>query len=296
MKILRATRLSPPLRAPRLLLALLVALAAWSPRAAPAQRAPGDLLVAPTRVVLEGRQRTAEITLVNVGPATATFRISLINLRMDAQGGTKEIETAGAEPGERFANDLIRYSPRQVTLEPHLAQTVRIQVRKPADLAAGEYRSHLLFRAVPDAAPAVANPAEPAKELSVKLVAIYGISIPVIVRQGEVSSAATLSDLELVPPSGGEKEPVLRFQIHRTGNESVYGDFAVTFVPAGGGKPKVVGSANGVAVYTPNPLRAAGITLHPPPGVSLKNGLLQLTFRAQEKSKPTLAEATVRVP
>ena len=293
MKILRATRLSPPLRASRCLLSLL-ALIASSPGAATAQRSPGDLLVAPTRVVLEGRQRTAEITLVNVGPAPATFRISLINLRMDREGGMKQIETP--EPGESFANDLIRYSPRQVTLEPHVAQTVRIQVRKPADLAAGEYRSHLLFRAVPDAAPAVADRAEPPAELSVKLVAVYGISIPVIVRQGEVSAAATLSDLELVPPSGAEKEPVLRFQIHRTGNQSVYGDLTVNFVPAGGGKPTAVGAANGVAIYTPNSLRAAGIALHVPPKVPLKNGLLQLTYRTQEKSRQTLAEAAVRVP
>src|SRR3954451_4123156 len=180
-----------------LLLPLLAALAASSPRAAPAQRGPGDLLVAPTRVVLEGRQRTAEITLVNVGSATATFRISLINLRMDVNGGTKEIETADAEPGERFANDLIRFSPRQVTLEPHVAQTVRIQARKPADLAAGEYRSHLLFRAVPAAAPAVASPAEPATEVTIKLTAVYGVSIPVIVLQLETSTVVTLSDLEL---------------------------------------------------------------------------------------------------
>lgn len=296
MKILRTPRLSRSLGASRcLLLSLLGALAAFSPGAARAQKGPGDLLVAPTRVVLEGRVRTAEITLVNTGSATATYRISLINLRMDKVGGTKEIEAAGAEPGELFANDLIRFSPRQVTLEPHVAQTVRIQVRKPAELTAGEYRSHLLFRAVPAAAPAVANPTEPATEVTIKLTAVYGVSIPIIVRQGEASTAVTLSDLELVPPSGAEKEPTLRFQINRTGNQSVYGNLTVTFVPASG-KPQVVGIANGVAVYTPNPVRVAGIVLRTPPEVGLKNGLLQLTYRRQEKAKQTLAEAAVRIP
>src|SRR5205823_6329510 len=100
----------------RVLLFLCSALAAT---AAQGQGSPGDLLVAPTRVVLEGRQRTAEITLVNIGPATATYRISLVNLRMDKMGGTREVEASSAEPGERFANELVRFSPRQVTLVPH---------------------------------------------------------------------------------------------------------------------------------------------------------------------------------
>ena len=65
-----------------------------------AQPGAGDLLVTPTRVVFEGRQRTAQITLVNRGAAAATYRIAFTNLRMNEEGGTKEIETSGAEPGE----------------------------------------------------------------------------------------------------------------------------------------------------------------------------------------------------
>jgi P pilus assembly chaperone PapD len=293
MNLVRTSGLSLALPAsPGLLLLLVSALAAT---AAQAQRGPGDLLIAPTRVVLEGRQRTAEVTLVNVGAAAATFRISLVNLRMDENGGTREIEISGAEPGELFANDLIRYSPRQVTLEPHVAQTVRLQVRKPADLAPGEYRSHLLFRGVPAAEPAAGKGAEPSTEVNIRLTAVYGISIPVIVRQGETAATAALSDLAIVPPAGAEREPTLRFRINRSGSQSVFGDLTATFVPAGG-KPRVVGIANGIAVYTPNPMRVAGIVLHLPPDVALKNGLLNLTYRKQEKGKETLAEAAVRVP
>ena len=276
------------------LLGLVGAVGAVGATAAHAQRGPGDLLIAPTRVVFEGRLRTAEITLVNIGSATATYRITFVHLRMDEQGGTKEIETAGAEPGERFADELIRYSPRQVTLAPNVAQTVRLQVRKPADLEPGEYRSHLLFRAVPSAAPDLETTGNPAA-FSVQLTAIYGVSIPIIVRHGDTSAKATLSDLELVPPSGAEAVPTLRFRIGRTGNQSIYGNLTVTFVPARG-KPSVVGLANGVAVYTPNPLRRAAIPLRAPPGVVLKNGRLQLAYTKQEKGNETIAEADLLVP
>src|ERR1700681_3044597 len=91
---------------------------------AQAQGGPGDLVVAPTRVVFEGRQRSVEITLVHTGAATATYRITSVNLRMRQEGGTKEIGPSGAEPGEQFPYALIRYSLRQVTLEPNVAQTV----------------------------------------------------------------------------------------------------------------------------------------------------------------------------
>ena len=253
----------------------------------------GDLLVAPTRIVLEGRQRTAEVTLVNTGAATAVYRISFVNLRMNEEGGTAEITASGAGPGEQFADGLIRYSPRQVTLEPRVAQTIRMQLRLPADLPAGEYRSHLLFRAIPSADLA-AKTGGADEGFSVKLVPIYGVSIPVIVRHGETSAAATLSELALVPPAGAEATPTLRFRIRRTGNESIYGNLTVTFVPAGG-KPMVVGMANGVAVYVPNAARSAGIALHAPAGVALRNGRLHLAYARQEKGNEPIAEADLLV-
>jgi P pilus assembly chaperone PapD len=259
-----------------------------------AQHGPGDLLIAPTRIVFEGRLRSAELTLVNVGSSTATYRITFVHLRMSAEGGTQEIEASGVEPGERFADELIRYSPRQVTLEPHAAQTVRMQLRKPEGLEPGEYRSHLLFRAIPAAGPETKT-TEDATAFSVRLTALYGVSIPVIVRHGDTSARATLSDLELVPPSGADATPAMRFRINRTGNQSLYGNLTVTFVPAGG-KASVVGLANGVAVYTPNPVRRAAIALHAPPGVVLKNGRLHLAYAKQSKGNETIAEADRPVP
>jgi len=258
-----------------------------------AQSGPRDLLVTPTRIVFEGRLRAAEVTLVNTGSATATYRISFVNLRMNEAGGTREIETAGAEPGELFADSLIRYSPRQVTLEPKMVQTVRLQVRLPADLPAGEYRSHLLFRAVPAAA-LPAKSSDLSKGFSVELTPIYGISIPVIVRHGETSAAATLSALDLVPPAEAGAPPTLHFRIGRTGNRSVYGNFTATFVPAGG-QPSVVGIVKGVALYTPNSVRSAELVLRMPPGVSLENGRLHLAYTKQEKGNETLAEADLIV-
>lgn len=257
--------------------------------AAGANPGPGDLLVAPTRIVFEGRQRSAELTLVNTGARAATYRISFTQLRMGEDGGTKEIETPG--PGERFADNLVRYSPREVTLEPGIAQTVRMQVRKPADLEPGEYRSHLRFRAVPSPEAAAKDAPE---GVSIQLVPIYGVSVPVIVRHGETSAAVTLESPELLPASG-ETTPILRVRMTRTGNQSIYGNFTVTFTPAGG-KPRVVGLADGVAVYTPNPVRVIGIPLRPPPDTILRNGLLHVTYTKPDKKREGIAVTELMIP
>jgi len=254
--------------------------------------------VAPPRVVFEGRTRTAEITLVNTGTRAATYRVSFVQLRMDEDGVTKEIDKA--EGGELFADDLVRFSPRQVTLEPKAAQTVRLQVRKPADLPPGEYRSHLLFRAPPAIATPSADavgsaPAPAAEGMSIQLIPIYGISIPIIVRHGETSAAVTLSDLALVPPGGAEANPLLRLRMSRTGSQSVYGNLTISFTPQGG-KSRIVGQANGVAVWAPYGARKVGVPLRPPAGTDLAGGTMRVTYSRADKRDETLAEAELRLP
>lgn len=244
----------------RLLIGLTVVLAAAVPLSpVRSQDRGGDgLLVAPTRVVLEGRQRTAEITLLNTGLAPSTYRIGFVQMRMRADGSFEEILTPGE--GDRFADHLVRYSPRQVVLAPHVPQTIRILLRKPAGLPSGEYRSHLLFRGVP-AAGAEGGPRETAAPagLNIQLTPIYGISIPVIIRHGDTSATATLSDLGLRADSL-TGEPTLRFAIQRQGNRSLFGDITVTRDVPGGGR-QVVAVMKGVAVYVPNAVRHLTVPL-----------------------------------
>ena len=50
---------------------------------------------------------------------------------------------------------MIIYAPRRVTLAPHEPQAIRIAARPPQGLPDGEYRVHMLFRAIPPATPVV---------------------------------------------------------------------------------------------------------------------------------------------
>lgn len=253
-----------------------------------------DLMLYPTRVVFDRNIRAAQVELINNGAAPETYRISLINRRMTETG--EFVAATAAAPGERFATDLVRYSPRQVVIPPGGAQTVRLLLRKPADLPAGEYRSHLHFEIVPDpaAASTLAAQVAPAPgEIGVQLITTVGVSIPVIVRQGNTTAEVRLQDVQLQPGTNTDP-PVLAAVIQRTGNRSVYGDLVATVVDASGGA-REVGRAAGVAVYTPNPLRRVRLALQPgplPSGASLR---LAYTQRPEEGGK-LLAESSVKLP
>ena len=262
----------------------------------PQSPALADLMLYPTRIVLEKNQRAAQLELINNGNETATYRISLVNRRMSETGEFSAIDSP--MPGEQFADGLLRYSPRQVVLAPGAGQVVRIMLRKPADLAPGEYRSHLQFERLPEAkgATGIAAPGQlAAGEISVTLTALIGASIPVIVRHGETAARMTLSNLELQKSATGEP-PILAVVMERNGNRSVYGDLAVSFTPRGGAEQEIA-KAGGVAVYTPNPLRRVKLALKPPPGQALAHGTLRVTYRQRpEEGGKLLAETLIQLP
>lgn len=253
--------------------------------APPLASGPGDLLVAPTRVVFEGRKRSAEVNLSNIGQVRATYRVSLVRMEMDENGAFKELPF---DPGTENLKALFRFSPREVALEPQESQTVRIQVRKPAELAAGEYRLHMVFRAVPPTQEAAPHDTAAPKGISIKLTPVYGIAIPLIIRHGE-----TAAKVSIVDPTLDGATNTLRFRLERSGNQSVYGDLQASLLPPHGAPVKLA-EAGGLAVYTPNASRRVTLPL----ARSLPSGSrIRITFAAPPQDGGTLlAESFLTVP
>jgi P pilus assembly chaperone PapD len=218
----------------------LLGLAAVASFAVPAQAGVGDLLVAPTRIILDGRRGT-EIVLNNVGDAPATYRISVEFRRMTADGQLVDVSEPSAQ--EKAAADMIVYAPRRVTLAPHEPQSIRIAARPPQGIPDGEYRVHLLFRAIPPAIPVVAASAEAPKGLHLQLIPIYGVTIPVIVRLGNLQATAGIANVEL---EKRDDKPAIGLDLSRSGTRSTFGEVRV--YKAGVKDPIAVQRA--VAVYT----------------------------------------------
>ncbi|GAA4750656.1 hypothetical protein GCM10023264_16520 [Sphingomonas daechungensis] len=203
-----------------------------------AQAGVGDLLVAPTRIVLNGSRGT-EIVLNNIGDDVATYRISVELRRMTPDGMLHDVTDPNAE--EKLAESMIFYAPRRVTLAPREPQTIRISARAPKDLPDGEYRVHLLFRAVPPPTPVQAP--QDVKGIAFALTPIYGVTIPVITRFGNLEAKAGISNVKLTKAEG---KPAVSVELTRNGERSTFGEVRV--MKSGIKDPIAV--QRGVAVYT----------------------------------------------
>ena len=229
--------------------------------------AQGDLLVAPTRVILNGGRGT-EVILSNIGSEEATYRISLELRRMTPAGDLVDVTEDNANDKERAALAMIRYAPRRITLPPGQPQSVRIAARPGADLPDGEYRAHLVFRGIPKPAPAPA-PDDPAKGISIALIPIYGVSIPIIVREGNIEAQVALSDPHLAKSPKGE---ALVFALDRSGLASTYGEVRVTK------DGKQIYFARGVAVYPEIARRTVTLPLTPDQAAQM-TGQVHIEYR-----------------
>lgn len=236
----------------------------------------GDLMILPKRLVFDGSQRSQDINLANTGSDSATYAISIIQYKMTEDGNFEEITEP--EDGQFFATDFLRYYPRRVTLPPNEAQTIRVQLTKTGNLSEGEYRSHIYFRAVEEqVALGQEETSEKENTISINIKAIFGISIPVIIRNGESTTSIELSDINLEL----EKEnPKLSIVINRSGNMSVYGDLTVIHVAENGTRTQV-GAVKGISVYTPNEKRNFSFFLQNADTIDLQNGKLLISYSAE---------------
>lgn len=184
------------------------------------KQASADLLVAPLRISFEGRERSKTVTLVNQSTEQRVYRIEWIENQMDENGRYKRIE--GETPADYpSASSLIRYSPRQITLAPGERQVVRLAVRKPADLANGEYRSHMVFKQLADIEDASARDG-----VGIKLFMNISISIPIIVRHGETTVEAKINSIEKRYDQATEAQG-FAVKLSRKGSAGSYGSLFV---------------------------------------------------------------------
>jgi hypothetical protein len=270
-----------------------------------------DLNISPKRIVEEPAGRTATAYIFNRGTVPATYSISLVDRLMTADGqirSTDELAKAAGGPelfGKlRSAASMILYTPRRVTLAPGESQTVRLRILRPGNLAAGEYRTHLTVTAVPPenlglTAEEAAAPG--AGELAVKVVSLFSLSIPVIVRQGPTDVRAAIEApklgsrmVETAPGATTQsRQDFVSLDLVRQGASSLYGDIEIRPVVAG--KPgAVIGGVRGVAVYPEIDRRSISAPL----AAALVSGEnLMVTFR-DEDAHPgaVLATATILVP
>ena len=244
----------------------------------PAQAGVGDLLVAPTRLVLDGRRGT-EVILNNIGDDVATYRISAELRRMTPDGRLSDVEVP--TEADKAAQEMILFAPKRITLPPNQPQTIRISARAPQGLPDGEYRVHMLFRAVPPPRPAVAP--QKIEGVAFQLTPIYGVTIPVIVRLGNLEAKAGLANVRKVVDGG---KPAISLDISRSGDRSTFGEVRV--LKAG----IAIAVVRGVAVYTELGQRSVTFPIDPAHVTDATGPVTVQYIEPTDTGPVTLAETT----
>jgi len=234
-----------------------------SPTPAPAANARVNLNITPKRLSFNRAARSASVYVFNQGNRPATVDVSLVERVMLPTGEIKTLADALATPDAkpfaerlRSARGLVVATPRRIILAPGKGQTVRLRVTFPEKVDAPEYRSHLTVATVPPReAGLTAEDAAGRRpgEYSFRLNAVFGLSIPVIIRTGTPDVRVDIRNVRLddetlsldgvAPPS---RVKILAFDLGRLGGNSLFGNVEIR---SGSGAREVLGLARGVGVY-----------------------------------------------
>lgn len=256
--------------------------------------AQATLMIDPKRIVFENNKRTDDVTLYNSGNDTTSYLISFRHFEMLESGELKRVDSA--INGIAFADSLIRIFPRGVRLAPHTSQVVRLQFLKPKGLSPAEYRTHV-YVVEADPAKALGAPASDStdKTIALKIRAIVGLAIPVIIRYQTKPPVISLSNLAL---SGADTSGNLTvtFQMNRSGDESCYGNLLLSYKEPDG-KSILLSENKGTGVYVPLSRRNFTMKFKLPEGIKLnKGGALKLEYRNSSDSQKEMILAMTELP
>lgn len=237
---------------------------------------PGDLIITPTRLTLDGKNKAGDVTLLNRGSQPVRYRLRFVDMEMSEEGSLQRLQ----EKSKTSGIDFFRLSPREILLQPGEYQRIKVLADFPAGTKDGEFRSHLAFEPIMMPRAGQTSPsADP--NISIKLELRSVVTIPVIARHGQVSAVAALSNGQI---ETDDKGWLAKFTISRSGNKTVRGDVIVSFVPDNKEKPTTLGEISGLPVYFPNESRNVSVRLNTDIS-KLGKGKIEVEFIDPERMK-----------
>ncbi|MFC0119853.1 molecular chaperone [Pseudoalteromonas xiamenensis] len=191
-----------------------------------------NLSISPNRVVFSERDRVATIMLLNSGDQAVSYRLQWKNLVFDHLGNLINVD----KPQGPLVENMIRVSPRHVTLAPNERQIVKLAIRKPKDLPEAEFRSYLNLVAQLIEAP------KEQKQSGLHINLMISYNVPVIVRNSSRIPEVSIDKFTL--PDSENIELVMS----RRGPLSSSGNMTVEHVDTNGSKT-VVARLNNANIY-----------------------------------------------
>ena len=258
----------------------LLAIGALLPLGLAAAPCRADVTVSPPLVLFDGETGTKAIKVTNTGAKEQVYRVSLVNFRMAADGAMS-VATTPAE-NEHFATGMVRYTPRELVLAPGGSDIVRLQVMHTRP---GEYRTHVIVEQVPDIDALQAPPFERRDGVLMDLQAVFGVAVPLIIRQGNPRVTVSFGEARLTALPDGTRAVALR--VERSGERSVRGALSLRR------NGKQIALIDGLSIYAPTPYRDVVLRLAAEDAARLGDGRLEAAFDEPEEIRDPVAVSAV---
>ncbi|MGO3785201.1 MAG: fimbrial biogenesis chaperone [Pseudoalteromonas prydzensis] len=234
-----------------------------------------NLLISPTRIEFDDRQRVAKVILINSGSEYKTYRLEWQEKIAQAQGGYKTLANNIVNP--QALSQMIRMSPSQVRLAPGERQIVKLALRKPKGLVANEYRSHLLLKALPNDEQSSNNAG-----IGVNVNFILSYSIPIILRQGTlVNPEVNIDDIKLVKNEVKQVDSI-ELLMSRSGKYSSFGKVEAYFTAKSGKQERKVSILNDFSIYPELDQKTLNMSLLKPEMIQ-PPGTLRIMYKGLNK-------------
>ncbi len=244
-----------------------------------------NLMLNPVRLIFNGRDRAATLSVVNNNNQPAEYRVSILPLRKGKDGRWVTPQTI--TPQDEKIAKLIRFSPRRARIKGNAKQVIKFMLRKPADLPKGEYRAKVVLTPVVKQNTAgkqiVDAPFSPG--LDVQVISHF----PIIIQHNEELPSVVPLDISLVDYPNSPAGKAVKVHYQRKGAVSSFGNVELLYRAAANDEWRQIGRTKGLAIYSPETQKDSTIILENISPEELQKGVLRLEYRhnngRQKRSK-----------
>lgn len=213
------------------------------------------------RFVLNDTERSTSFRIFNKGGEETQCDLGLTHYIVAENGDFTKTDDLSLLHNP--AKQLIRFSPRRVTIPPGGAQSSRISFRRIPNLADGEYISYMRLSCkenIKDLPKGVPN-----------INSQINYNLPIIIRHGQVKTESKLEQVKLISNTG---TPFVSVRHARFSDASLIGAYQVVGKDSG----DIYGESKDVKIYAPSKYLDTKIMLS-----SLPKESLQLRFVENNK-------------
>jgi hypothetical protein len=161
------------------------------------------------------------------------------------QGGYEDYD-ADLHSNMFSASNMLRISPRQVTLAAGERQVIKLLARRSSKFSEAEYRSHLNFVVIP--AELSNEDDAPSDGVNMKLNLFMNYSIPVVLRNEQPQIDIQIKNTKLMV-NNEQNRYDMKVDFSRKGNTSYVGNISVYALERGSDNKSLVGQLNAINMF-----------------------------------------------